>query len=89
MPPTFARRPEPIYPPDLLLSGVEGSVQLLVHVGSNGKPLSVNIHRSSGYRQMDQSALGRRGDLGVFARPQRSDPHCPERHCACELSNRV
>ncbi|MFN0019958.1 MAG: energy transducer TonB [Pirellulaceae bacterium] len=57
VPPTFARRPEPIYPPDLLLSGVEGSVQLLVLVGSNGKPVSVNIHRSSGYRQMDQSAL--------------------------------
>lgn len=57
VPPNFSRRPEPIYPPELLVDGIEGSVQLLVRVGTNGTPVSVSVHRSSGFRQMDRSAV--------------------------------
>lgn len=57
VPPTFLSRPEPVYPPDLLLQGVEGAVQLLVSVDRDGRVAAAAVHRSSGHPAMDQSAL--------------------------------
>lgn len=56
VPPSFSLRIDPIYPPELLLSRIEGSVYLLVRVQTDGKPAIVSVYRSSGYRQFDQSA---------------------------------
>ena len=52
----YASAPAPMYPRDMLLDGKEGTVVLKVLVDVDGKPLSVEIERSSGHRRLDDAA---------------------------------
>jgi periplasmic protein TonB len=52
----YASAPAPAYPRDELLDGKEGTVVLRVLVDVDGKPLSVEIERSSGHRKLDEAA---------------------------------
>ena len=48
--------PRPAYPRDALLDGRQGVVRLLVKVDREGRPLEVTVERSSGHRDLDQTA---------------------------------
>jgi periplasmic protein TonB len=48
--------PQPPYPGPALKQGAEGTVVLRVLVGADGRPLRVEIERSSGHRTLDRSA---------------------------------
>jgi periplasmic protein TonB len=52
----YASAPAPTYPREALLNGIEGTVVLKVLVDVDGKPLSVEIERSSGNRRLDDAA---------------------------------
>ncbi len=52
----YASAPAPIYPREAMLDGIEGTVLLKVLVDVDGKPLSVEIERSSGNRRLDDAA---------------------------------
>lgn len=52
----YASAPAPAYPREALMNGVEGTVVLKVLVDVDGKPLSVEIERSSGNRKLDDAA---------------------------------
>ncbi|KPN20830.1 hypothetical protein AO715_13610 [Xanthomonas sp. Mitacek01] len=53
----YANAPAPDYPRAALTAGAEGVVLLAVHVGTDGRPMDVRIHRSSGNRDLDRAAL--------------------------------
>lgn len=53
----YAHAPAPVYPRAALLAGAEGVVVLEVHVGRDGRPLDVRLHRSSGHRDLDRAAV--------------------------------
>ena len=50
------RNSSPVYPPDALNRGLEGLVLLRVTVGATGRVSTVEIARSSGVRELDESA---------------------------------
>ena len=52
----YAQAPAPAYPRDALRDGVEGSVLLKVLVDTDGRPLDVQVARSSGNRSLDRAA---------------------------------
>ena len=52
----YASAPPPTYPREALLDNLEGTVLLKVLVDVDGKPLSVEIARSSGHRALDEAA---------------------------------
>ncbi len=52
----YASAPAPVYPREAMLDGIEGTVLLKVLVDVDGKPLSVEIERSSGNRRLDDAA---------------------------------
>ena len=52
----YAQAPAPAYPRDALRDGVEGTVLLKVLVDVDGRPLDVQIERSSGNRSLDRAA---------------------------------
>lgn len=52
----YASAPAPTYPREAMLDGIEGTVLLKVLVDVDGKPLSVEIARSSGNRRLDDAA---------------------------------
>ncbi|MEQ1513632.1 MAG: TonB family protein [Lysobacteraceae bacterium] len=52
----YASAPAPAYPREALLDGIQGTVVLKVLVDVDGKPLSVEIERSSGNRRLDDAA---------------------------------
>lgn len=52
----YASAPAPTYPRAEMLDGIEGTVLLKVLVDVDGKPLSVEIERSSGNRRLDDAA---------------------------------
>jgi protein TonB len=52
----YARAPAPSYPRAALREGVEGTVLLQVLVDVDGRPLRVDVHRSSGDRRLDLAA---------------------------------
>ncbi len=52
----YASAPAPTYPRDMLLDGKEGTVVLKVLVDVDGRPVSVEIERSSGHRKLDDAA---------------------------------
>lgn len=52
----YADAPAPPYPRDALRNGLEGTVLLQVLVDTDGRPLDVQIQRSSGHRQLDDAA---------------------------------
>lgn len=49
--------PSPRYPPMSLRNGEEGTVLLLVKVDATGKPIDVELKKSSGYRELDKNAM--------------------------------
>ncbi len=57
VPPAFVSRPLPVYPETLLLQGIEGVVRLMVTVKRDGRVASAKVYSSSGYTEMDNSAL--------------------------------
>jgi TonB family protein len=57
VPPAFVTRPLPDYPEELLLRRIEGVVRLLVTVQRDGRVASAKVYSSSGYAEMDESAL--------------------------------
>lgn len=52
----YAQAPAPAYPRDALRDGVEGTVLLKVLVDVDGRPLDVQVERSSGNRSLDRAA---------------------------------
>lgn len=52
----YAIAPPPPYPRDALREGLQGTVLLQVLVDTDGRPLDVQIQRSSGHRQLDDAA---------------------------------
>lgn len=57
VPPSFVSRPLPQYPEHLLLQRIEGVVRLVVTVQRDGRVASAQVYRTSGYPEMDESAL--------------------------------
>lgn len=53
----YLRNPAPEYPPYAQRQGWEGKVLLRVHVLASGRPDSVEVHKSSGRRLLDEAAL--------------------------------
>jgi periplasmic protein TonB len=64
----YASAPAPAYPREALLDGKEGTVVLRVLVDVDGKPLSVDIERSSGHRKLDEAARRQVLRKWIFAR---------------------
>jgi protein TonB len=56
VPPKLVSRVLPQYPRRLLLRRIEGSVRLLVRIGTNGRARSIQVHQSSGFPEMDAAA---------------------------------
>jgi len=52
----YAQAPAPAYPRDALRDGVQGTVMLRVLVDVDGRPLDVQVERSSGNRSLDRAA---------------------------------
>ena len=52
----YDRAPAPPYPRDALRDGIEGTVLLQVLVDVDGRPLKVDVQRSSGDRRLDIAA---------------------------------
>lgn len=52
----YASAPPPAYPRDALRMRAQGTVLLQVLVGSDGRPLDVQVQSSSGYRSLDEAA---------------------------------
>lgn len=52
----YADAPAPAYPRDALRDGVQGTVLLKVLVDVDGRPLDVQVERSSGNRSLDRAA---------------------------------
>ncbi len=49
--------PSPRYPVASLRNGEQGTVLLLVMVDATGKPIDVQLKKSSGYRELDRNAI--------------------------------
>lgn len=70
----YTSAPPPAYPRDALRRGAEGTVLLQVLVGTDGRPLEVDISESSGHRDLDAAA--RRHVLARWCfRPAHRDGH--------------
>jgi protein TonB len=52
----YAKAPPPPYPRDALIGGLQGTVLLQILVDVDGRPLQVDVHRSSGHRRLDDAA---------------------------------
>lgn len=52
----YAKAPSPPYPRDALIAGLQGTVLLQVLVDVDGRPLRVDVERSSGHRVLDDAA---------------------------------
>lgn len=52
----YAHAPPPAYPREALRAGLQGTVMLQVLVGTDGRPLEVQIAQGSGHRQLDEAA---------------------------------
>lgn len=50
--------PAPDYPDDAQLTGEQGDVLLAIQVASNGRPERIRVQQSSGYRDLDDAAVG-------------------------------
>lgn len=53
---SYIDAPAPAYPRTALLQGAEGTVVLRVTVGTDGRPTSIVVERSSGRRDLDEAA---------------------------------
>lgn len=56
--PRYKSAPKPPYPPSARQSGHEGTVRLKISLDSSGNPVQVQVVSSSGYSELDQSAVG-------------------------------
>jgi len=70
----YGDAPAPRYPPQALRAGIEGTVLLQVLVDVDGRPLDVQVYRSSGNRQLDAAAREQVLRRWVF-RPAMQDGH--------------
>lgn len=70
-PPGHAGCAQAPHPPLLRERGIEGRVQLRVHVGADGRALQVQLLQSSGWRLFDEAALAQA--RGCRFRPARED----------------
>ena len=52
----YATAPSPPYPRDALIAGLQGTVLLQVLVDVDGRPVQVDVERSSGHRVLDDAA---------------------------------
>ncbi len=52
----YAKAPAPPYPRDALRAGLQGTVLLQVLVDVDGRPLQVEVQKSSGHRELDDAA---------------------------------
>lgn len=52
----YLKAPPPPYPRDALIAGLQGEVLLQVLVDVDGRPIKVDIQRSSGQRVLDEAA---------------------------------
>jgi len=52
----YATAPAPAYPRDAARIGAQGTVLLMVLVDTDGTPLEVTLHKSSGNRALDRAA---------------------------------
>lgn len=52
----YAHAPSPRYPVDAIRDGLQGVVMLQILVDTDGRPLEVSIHKSSGHRKLDDAA---------------------------------
>jgi protein TonB len=59
----------PAYPSVAAILGQQGRVQMLIHIGADGIPTSVDITHPSGYIDMDETA--RKAAMGWHFRPVR------------------
>ena len=48
---------QPKYPPQAVRARHEGTVILLILVGTDGSPKDIKVEKSSGYRELDRSAM--------------------------------
>lgn len=55
--PDYLRNPAPEYPEESRDNHEEGVVILLVQVSETGIPINISLHRSSGFKRLDDSAL--------------------------------
>src|SRR5574337_779689 len=53
---SYGTRPSPPYPPMAARQHHEGTVVLLILVGLDGSPKTVEVEKSSGYRELDREA---------------------------------
>jgi protein TonB len=49
--------PRPAYPREAVAGGIEGEVMLFLRISAEGKVTEVRVHKSSGYRVLDEAAL--------------------------------
>jgi TonB family protein len=49
--------PRPAYPREAHLRGIQGTVTVWLHIGSNGKVIDAGVHRSSGSSILDEAAV--------------------------------
>lgn len=52
----YAQAPSPPYPREAVMAGMQGTVLLRVLVDVDGRPLRVEVERSSGHRVLDEAA---------------------------------
>lgn len=69
----YLREPQPEYPDSAREEGHEGTVILRVLVDEHGKPSSVDVVRSSGFGNLDES--GRAAARGALFKPYLEDGH--------------
>lgn len=56
-PPRLLANPDPPYPRSLWERRVQGNLELSVRIDENGRAVTVSVLRSSGYEEMDRSAV--------------------------------
>jgi periplasmic protein TonB len=56
-PPSGFYNPQPFYPPAALAEGREGIVTLLIRIGADGSVETIEVHRTSGHKDLDHAAL--------------------------------
>ncbi|MEO6423741.1 MAG: energy transducer TonB, partial [Candidatus Nitrotoga sp.] len=52
----YLQAPEPVYPPLSIRMGEEGRVTLRVLVDENGRPIQVDVQKTSGSPRLDEAA---------------------------------
>jgi len=66
VPPSIRSRPDPTYPARLIPFRAQASVKLTVLIGADGRVVRITVVESSGYEDMDQSAVDTIRDRWTF-----------------------